>query len=194
MNTKNKIAIDIVLLLPTEIVEHCIEINSKFDNPEYVSFKDGYNPHITLGMGSILMDDVENFKKELGQLLQEFEMPEITLTSLGIGKYTHFNLDITGLLKNLHNAIFDLISKYNAGDVTTENFFEMDKSSSLIDWVNNYKNNSAYDKYHPHITLGIGTPEIALEFPIIFKPKSVGFFHLGIHGTCKKLIASFDLD
>lgn len=38
MNSENKIAIDIVLLLPKEIIDLCIELNSKYsDRKEYVS-------------------------------------------------------------------------------------------------------------------------------------------------------------
>ncbi|MEK7202299.1 MAG: hypothetical protein AAB669_02120 [Patescibacteria group bacterium] len=190
---QEKIAIDVVLLLPEKINNICKECNKGSDKKDFVSFEDGYNPHITLGMGSLLLENVNDFKKELGSLLESFEMPEITLTSLGSSKYSHFSLEVSEYLQNLHNTVFDLITKHNAGTVTSENFFEMSESSSLVDWVNNFEENSAYSNYHPHITLGIGITEIPLGFPIVFKPVAVGFFHLGIHGTCKKLLSKYDL-
>ena len=190
---QEKISIDVVLLLPENINSVCKELNKTSDKNDYVSFEDGYNPHITLGMGSLLVSDIELFKNDLELVLEDFKMPEITLTSLDSGKYNHFNLEVSENLQKLHNTVFDLITKHSAGKVAMENFFEMSEPSTLIDWVNNFGENSAYSKYHPHITLGIGITEIPLDFPITFKPVSVGFFHLGKHGTCKKLIKAFNL-
>jgi len=120
-------------------------------------------------------------------------MPNIILISLDSGKYDYFKLQINDSLKILHNAVFDLISKHNACPVTRENFFEMTEGASTIERVNNFKTNNAYEKYHPHITIGISVIKTPLKFPIIFKPKSVGLFHLEIHATCKQLFDSFDL-
>ncbi|MBP9711556.1 MAG: hypothetical protein KBD55_00800 [Candidatus Pacebacteria bacterium] len=190
---QEKIAIDIVLLLPENISNICKELNRSLEIEDYVSFENGYYPHITLGMGSLLVESIDSFKSELGSLLEKSNMPEVTLTSLGSGKYCHFNLYVSEELQTLHNAVFDLITKHSAGVVTKENFFELSESSSIIDWVNNFKINSAYENYHPHITLGKGVTDTQLEFPITFKPISVGLFHLGKHGTCKKLLNSFEL-
>mgnify|MGYP001584093207 CR=1 FL=1 len=192
MQDKEKISIDVVLLLPEKINSICKELNKESDKTDYVSFEDGYNPHLTLGMGSILIKDIDNFKNELNIIIEKFESPEIKIISLGAGKYNHFNIEVSEKLKEIHTKVFDLISKYSAGIVSKENFYEMKEHGSLVDWVNNFKINSAYENYHPHITLGIGVEEKPLEFPMIFKPVSVGFFHLGKHGTCKKLIANFD--
>ena len=188
---QEKISINVVLLLSEEINNICKKLNKESNKKDYISFEDGYNPHLTLGMGSIFAKDIEDFKKELQQIIQKYESPEIKITGLGSGKYNHFSIEVSESLQNIHNAIFDLITKYSAGIVATENFFEMSKPGSLIDWVNNFKINSAYSNYHPHITLGVGIAKLSLGFPITFKPTSVGFFHLGIHGTCKKLLAKF---
>jgi hypothetical protein len=190
---KEKIAIDIVLLLPENINNICKELNKTSDKNSYVSFEDGYNPHVTLGMGSIFISDIVEFQKELKFILEKHIMPEIILTSFGTGKYNHFNLEIGDNLKKLHADVFDLITKYSAGFVTEKDFFEIDQPNSLTDWVNNFKENSAYKNYHPHITLGVGITEIPLEFPMVFRPVSVGLFHLGRNGTCKKMIENFYL-
>ena len=192
MENQEKISIDVVLLLPEYVNDICKELNKESDKKDYVSFEDGYNPHLTLGMGSILVKDIDNFKKELGLIIEKFEAPEIQITALGAGKYEHFSLEVSESLKNIHTDVFNLISKYNAGTVTKDNFYEMKEHGSLVDWVNNFKVNSAYENYHPHITLGIGVKEMLLAFPITFKPVSVGFFHLGVHATCKKLLRNFD--
>lgn len=190
---QEKIAIDVVLLLPEDIQNLCKELNKTSDRVNYISFEDGYNPHVTLGMGSILVENVEPFKKELAVIVENAQTPVIKLSGMGAGKYTHFAVEVDTVLQNLHNSIFDLITKYSAGTVDTENFFEMPAPSSLIDWVNNFKSNNAYENYHAHITLGVDITTPPPEFPIFFKPAAVGFFHLGVHGTCKKLLGKFEL-
>lgn len=184
---------DLVLLLPENINTICRELNKSSNKESYISFEDGYNPHITLGMGSLFVSDMNIFKEDLLSTLSDFKMPEITLTSLASGKYDHLTIEVSEDLQNLHNIIFDVITKHSAGPVTTENFFEMSEPSSLIDWVNNFKENNAYSNYHPHITLGVDITKTPIEFPITFKPKSIGLFHLGKQGTCKKIINTFEL-
>lgn len=192
MKEIEKISIDVVLLFPQNINNICKELNKKSDKENYVSFEDNYNPHITLGMGSIYIKDVEDFKNELKTIIESYSSPEIKIVSLNFGKYVYFDIEISKELKNIHTKVFDLINKYNAGDVAKENFYDMKENSSLIDWVNNFRINSSYNNYHPHITLGIGIKEIPLIFPIIFKPTIVGLFHLGIHGTCYKQVGNFN--
>jgi len=190
---QEKIAIDVVLLLPENINNICKELNKSSNKQDYISFEDGYHPHITLGMGSLSLSDIESFEKELELILEGCEMPEIILTSFSSDVLDHFTLEVNEQLQKLHNVVFDLITKYSAGAVTIENFFEMTSTSFLIDWVNNFKENSAYLKYHSHISLGVGITEVPLEFPIIFKPTLVALFHLGKHGTCKKMLNNFEL-
>jgi len=189
----DKIAIDIVLLFPENINNMCKELNDNSNKENYISFKDEYHPHITLGMGSIFIEDLEEFKVKLWKLTKELKAFDLNLISYSKDKDAYLNFEVTQRLRELHENILNLISNYHAGDVGIENFFEMKKPSSLIDWVNNFKINSSYDKYHPHIILGIDAKEIPLEFPITFRPVSLGLFHLGAHGTCKELLAKFSL-
>ena len=86
-------------------------------------------------MGSLFVSNIEKFQEELSLVINNNKIPEITLTSLGYGKYTHFNLEVSEGLQKLHTAVFDLVTKYSAGEVVKENFFEMHEASSLIDWV-----------------------------------------------------------
>lgn len=190
---EEKIAIDVALLLPESLNSTCRKLNKGSDEKNYISFRDGYNPHITLGMGSLFVRDINALADELESLLKKIKIPEITIISLGSKKYAEFEVEPSADLKKLHNAVFDLITKYDAGAVIPENFFETPGSDSLIKWVNNFKKNNAYSLYNPHITLGVGITKVPLDFPITFKPAAIGLFHLGIHGTCKKALFRYNL-
>lgn len=89
----NKIAIDIVLLLPPEIVEKCTLVNSKLDNSEYVNFTDGYNPHITLGMGCVFEKDVENLKIELQKLFLDTQKIDLAISDFTGKTFFSFGIE-----------------------------------------------------------------------------------------------------
>ncbi len=187
------IAIDVVFLLPEHIVKICQDVNNCLDNTDYVSFKEGYNPHVTLGMGSLKISDIDNFTKDLEATLQKLTAPHILLESLETEKYCGFTVGMNTVLKDYHVTVFDLISKYSAGAVSYQNFYKMSEPSGLVDWVNTFRESNAYEKYNPHITLGHGKVALSFEYPIKFVPASVGLFHLGVHGTCKKELFRFEL-
>ncbi len=193
--TQDKIAIDVVLLLPEEINQLCRKLNSFTDTKEYILMSEGYQPHITLGMGSLNVEDLRIFIQELESLKSEAKMLETSILGLKTGKYLYFEIDVNAQLRKLHTKVFDLIHEYSAGSVSLENFYEMPEYSTIVDWVNNFVHNSAYEKYNPHITLArnVEQTEVELKLPIQFKPAAIGLFHLGVHGTCKRLLYKADL-
>jgi 2'-5' RNA ligase len=189
-----KIAIDIVLLLPPQIADLCVSFNSKFTNEGYVFMKDGYNPHITLSMGGLHLSDVEKLKGEISVFLKDRQKIDLEITNIDTGKYNYFDFKITPELQSLHEGLMTIILKYSSLPVARENFFESQGvEDSLIDWVNNFSVNSSYDKYHPHITLGTGEVIDDNIYPIKFTCETVGLFNLGQYGTCKKELARFEL-
>lgn len=146
-------------------------------------------------MGSVLVDDLPNFESEIKTICNELKDFTVRLNSLKTGKYLYFEVEVDEQLKNLHKKVFDVISKNTAGEITHVNFFGMSEYSTIVDWVNNFAKNIAYENYGAHITLGkdVEVCDVNLEFPILFEPKEIGIFHLGIHGTCKQKIKSFIL-
>ena len=195
MNTGlDKVAIDIALLLPEDINNICFEINQTTNIENYVNFNDGYQPHITLGMGSIMKKDLDVFIFEISKIINSFVISNIIIDNLRSGKYFTFKIRKTQNLMDFHNSIFNVLKKYDTSFVEYSNFFELAENSAIVDWLNNFEINSAYEKYDPHITLGLNNnSKINKEFPIIFKPLSVGIFHLGKHGTCKKKLYEFPI-
>lgn len=194
--TQDKIAIDIVLLLPPEIIEKCIFVNSKLDNSEYVSFTDGYNPHITLGMGCISADKIENLKKEIKSISDITKSLTLAIPDFTGKTFFSFKISENKQLTDLHNLVMEILEKNASyGETIPEMFYESEKVKDdlgLVQWVNNFNIEHARNLYDPHITLGKGErPQF--DFPLEFTSSSVGIFHIGQRGTCKKELARFNL-
>ncbi|MBP6912137.1 MAG: hypothetical protein KBB88_02975 [Candidatus Pacebacteria bacterium] len=193
MSTQNKIAIDIVLLLPEEINILCYDINATSNKKEYVDFKDGYNPHITLGMGCILKSELENFKNDLEILLKDQKFLDLQIIGFDTGKPAWLSIHKSVELRNLHNNIFNLIKKYSKYTANKEDFFEIEEIfDSLVNWVNTFEDKQSGDKYDPHISIGKDIHYI-FEKEISFKAGIAGLFQIGKHGTCKNELARFML-
>lgn len=196
MNEDKKIAVDIVLLLPQEIIDKCVFVNSKLDNSDYVSFNDGYNPHITLGMGCVDVDKLENFKNEIATISKNTQQLQLTIVEFSGDNFFGFKIGKNQRALDLHSSIMKVLKDMSACiEAKPEMFYESEKvryDGGLINWVSNFITEHSNDKYDPHISIGKGErPHI--DFPIQFFAKKIGIFHLGSHGTCKEKLAEFDL-
>ncbi len=194
--TLNKIAIDIVLLLPPEIVEQCVLVNSKLDNSEYVSFANGYNPHITLGMGCVFEKDLENLKNELEKLSLTNQALDLIIPDFTGKSFFSFAIENNQKLTELHNSVMEILKRFSSyGDADFTMFNESEKVKDdvgLVKWVSNFNIEHAFDLYDPHITLGKGEKP-NFDFPINFTSLKIGLFHIGQRGTCKEKLVEFDL-
>ena len=105
-----KIAIDIVLLLPPEVVEKYIFVNSQLDNSNYVSFTNGYNPHITLGMGCVSVDSLENLKNKIGNISQKTKPFERSISGF-VADNSSIEILKNQEIKNLHFSIMKVLEE-----------------------------------------------------------------------------------
>jgi|SRR3989344_1094575 len=191
-----KVAIDIVLLLPSEIIEKCVFVNSKLNNLEYVSFTDGYNPHITLGMGCIWEKDLENVKLEITKLSLNTQKLNLVIPDFTGKKFFSFAIVNSKKLTELHVSVMNILKQFSSyGDADFTMFNESEKvkyDPGLVKWISNFNTEHAFDLYDPHITLGKDEKPL-FDFPINFTVSKVGLFHIGQCGTCKEKLAEFNL-
>ncbi|MCX6757364.1 MAG: hypothetical protein NTZ44_00560 [Candidatus Nomurabacteria bacterium] len=192
-----KIAIDIVLLLPPEIVEKCIFVNSQLDNSGYVSFTNGYNPHITLGMGCIFKKDLDIVKNKIQKLSEKIKPLNLTTSGYSGERTFGFAIEKNSELMTMHDEAISLLKEIASyGDATYEMFNESEKvkdDPGLVKWVSNFVIEHSGELYDPHISLGKGDKP-KTDFPISFTVNKIGLFHIGQRGSCKEKLAEFMLE
>lgn len=196
-----KIAINIALIPPKEVVEKCIAINRgivKRGGSGLVLGKDHNLPHVTLMQGVIDKSDVAKVENFLGQIATSF--PPLLLNATGVNyrelpsPSSVLQLEKTPDLQKLHEAVMvscaGFVKILNKAEVE-QNWFYEPVGVSTINCAIRFREEHAFENYHPHITLGKGKAEEVEQFE--FTASRLVLCHLGPHGTCAKVLMSFEL-
>jgi len=193
-----KIAIDIVILPPADIMELSIKQNSemiKKHKPEQVLDEDNCMPHITLLMGIVDENDLEKIKSILFDISKDFSALNLNITRDydsgrpdGSRGSTCFEIKKSEEIMKLHTMIVGRCKPFLSYDGTVDMMFKPEEVDELsLHWVNNFMDNSIGDNYTPHITLGLGDVE-GVEYPIKFSTSRLAVCHLGNFCTCRKIL------
>ncbi|MBW3019766.1 2'-5' RNA ligase family protein [Candidatus Woesearchaeota archaeon] len=203
-----KIAIDVVLLPPEEIMDLCIEVNEK-------AFKKGKGrhklnkvncvPHISLTMGCVYDDKLPCMIRDLGKISAATE--PLTLKITGVEMYGpegerrgFLKINVPKKLRELHNEIHYRIARHVVncdGPYVLVDGESTGISDSSKEMLNKHSKTQFGDDYNPHLTLCCYDSDKFckdLKFPISFNVSKIALFQLGDGCTCKKLLNEFSLE
>jgi hypothetical protein len=100
----------------------------------------------------------------------------------------------TKVLQALHDAVRRTIEPHLSHDATPEMFVDPSSiSSSTIRWVNEYWASASFDRFWPHVTLGMGILPEGLSLPAPGLASRLALCHLGAHCTCRRILADTPL-
>jgi 2'-5' RNA ligase len=181
-----KIAIDVVLLPPEEIMDKAIEVNRKLEDKKIVLDKNNCLPHISLCMGVVESENLAKVEKVIEDIASGHSKLELEI--MGVSCDSAFEISKPNELQELHETITGAVSDYLTYDATVGAFFSPPAvEKKTLFWINGYRDNSSFEKFHPHITLGINEskPE-KLNFRFIVSKLVI--CHLGNYCTCRKIL------
>lgn len=199
----SKKAVDVVLLPAEEMSEKAIEVNAelvKKFGAKIVLNKEGCLPHISLAMGCIEESDIADIEKVLKPIAEQHPLVDlkvagITVSSNWLGeKVSVFEVEKTDELQSLHKEVMEKLASYLSYDVTADMIYgggEVEQSTLV--WIKEYRQKSSFSNFSPHITIGYGEIE-DVSFPSKFAVSSLALCHLGNHCTCRKILASIQLE
>lgn len=183
----DKIAIDIALLPPDEIMDLAIKIN-RAHKPEFLLNKQDYLPHITLSQAILKQDDLAEAEARLKLLASEFK--PLLLKAKIIPNFIE-PYENKGLIK-LHKVVMGKFQDLVSYNVQAKYFFDSHIRHKSLNWVRNYRSDSAFGSYYPHLTLG--TTEPIQNVPDVrFTVKRLVVCHLGNYNTCRKILVETEL-
>lgn len=194
-----KIAVDVVLLPSDEMASVAIEANKELLKlwPDRIVL-DGQNclPHISLAMGCIEEGDIGDIEQALWRIAGQLTPGEMSFIGIHVGtnstgeKVSVIGVERTQRLQMLHELVMRELGPYFSYDVTADMVLGPPPAcESTLLWIGNYPENSSYEKFLPHITIGYGRLG-DFAFPPRFTAAKLALCHLGNHCTCRKVLAS----
>ncbi len=190
-------AIDIVLLPDRDSSALAIEMSAALTNTENTKRlllnRVDHLPHITLAMGVILEEDLDQLADELVTVAAEARAVQLTTDRIKTpfaptDAISLIDINRSSELDALHEPTITLLMSRRLPHVVASDFSgSLPMTSGTVDWVQNFEENAAHDHFSPHITLGYGhLPHPT--FPDTFLADRLAVCHLGKHCTCSKLL------
>ena len=104
-----------------------------------------------------------------------------------------FEVEKTTQLQLLHEQVMDKLAPYLTGDVTEDMIYGNEEvAASTLLWIENYRQNSSFENFFPHVTIGYGQTEYQMQ-PATFAASKLALCHLGNHCTCRKILVSIEI-
>lgn len=196
-----KLAIDIVILPPDNVTEVAINYNKLLrGNTEenIVLGKTRYLPHISLLMGCLATDQLEEITSILHAVVKEHNILKLAISGIqtdNAGTHGVVSLEIerTQELQSLHESIANSCRPFLSQDAEEADMADPPpiKKSSL-EWINRFIPHACFENFWPHITLGLGEYAGTFE-PFDFPASRVAICHLGNHCTCAEVLGEVSL-
>ncbi len=196
----NKLAVDIVLLPSEEMANLAIGLNKTVigeNAGKMILNTANCLPHCTLSMGFIDRENLEKVTNKLQAISGQFDAFHLVSDRLDFGKmssgYEIVTLHIQKQpdIQQLHEMITSELSPYLSSEGSGNDFHEPQGDGALF-YIKNFKTVASFEKYNPHITLGLGKLE-GVKFPIEFTADKLALCHLGDNYTCVKILWSTEL-
>lgn len=194
-----KIAIDVVLLPPEEVMDICIEVNKGVKDKLFVMSKKDFIPHNSLCMGVIDENELPKVFKVLQKLKPELKPIPITIKSIdrasGTRKSDWFKIEKNDILQRTHEKIVRALKpilEFQSNDLDILYRKPGEKVGTIPRTLSEGYLNFSLEKYNPHITLG-GREARWKTFPMNYLATEMAVFHAGDHISCRKLLFKLDL-
>lgn len=199
------IAIDVLLLLPQNISEQAILLNTAIlkNNPDNFTLDKNHIPHITLLQCYVNQSDLPKIKLVLNGLYKMIEQENLWAIELQYKKdqpqsFASIGLEKSSALMEIHKKTIALLQPYFTAGGSQNAFVPTQDGSPIdqftIDYIPKFVSHYSYENYNPHISLGVSETSVLdylakTEFrEIHFKSPAVAVYQLGKFGTARKLL------
>ena len=196
--TMNKLAVDIALIPPLDIIDIAMKGNQTIPpNSGLVKLgKTSCVPHISLCMGVAKKHNLELIQEIVLDIARNSKPLALTLTKLDfLRKSTgeiiasEFSVDNTPEIQKLHETCMSRFVPILSQDAAEEMFWTR-PDSLTVGYVRGYRDKKSFE---PHMTLGRGEARIDLDFPIMFSAETLALCHIGKAGSCGTILFSTKL-
>ncbi len=193
-----KIAIDIVLLPPEEIMEKAIAINRELVKQGSLLELDKEKnlPHISLAMGRIEEKSLPIAEKILKELVASHLPIGINVREITADPQfpvSQFQIKKSIQLLNLHEAAMKKFLPLFSYDLSESMFYNGKARKGSVDYASHFSKMHSFENFQPHLTLGIGAnSDYRDPKPFAFTCRTLALSHLGNYNTSAKVLLRVD--
>jgi 2'-5' RNA ligase len=190
------IAIDLAVLLPTDIRAVIERVNARFDGAAGNGFRfdTTHHPHVTLSQHFIDGDRLTDVCARVSTVLSGRRPLDLRVTSTRGGRTAQVLVVApTPALQQLHEQLMDTLAMYElTGDADAFQQDDGPPRDGDVAWVTNFRTDSSAAQFDPHITVGIGTDSTTTA-PFTFTARTIAVCRLGRFCTCRDQLACWTL-
>ncbi len=187
-------AIDIAILPPADVSAWAIALSAALPPLESQGPLLGADrlPHITLTQQFVPSGSLEALLAEVDRVLRGGEPLHMRVT--GGARWSNsvwLSIERSAELVNLHEHLLHVAEPFETtiGDATA--FVDEDAREGDVRWVREFRHQSSFDRFAPHITLGHGPTPPEIE-PMSFVATTVAVCHLGRFCTCRRIFRAWN--
>jgi hypothetical protein len=190
------VAIDVAILLPVATRRRIERLNAACTAPADGGFRFDatHHPHITLGQHFVDADAVEIVRAELAPTFETQPPLALTVTGTRRGRTAMAAIIApTPELQHLHERVLDTLAAHEvAGRHDAFQVDEYPARDADVRWVTRFRQDSAVDRFDPHITIGISAAPARLA-SWRFTASEIALCRLGRFCTCRDQVAHWTL-
>jgi len=188
-------AIDIAILPPADVSARAIALSAALpaDESQGLLLGADYLPHITLTQQFVLLESLDTLLARIDRVLRA--RAPLHLGVIGGGKGSNsvwMSIERSPELVSVHEQLLQVAEPFEVTTGDSSSFFGHDARDRDVRWVREFRHQSSFDRFAPHVTLGHASEPPVIE-PMAFVATMVAVCHLGRFCTCRRIVRAWDL-
>ena len=191
------LAVDVAVLLSEPLLEPVLRLNAELPPPpDGFRFDDTHLPHVTLAQLFVAEARLPDVVHETAAALRGVPPLQLLPAELSRGRTAAtVRLAPTAALIRLHTRLMDRLQRFESvqGDATAFlSAGSLPARDADVEWVRRFRTHAAYDRFDPHVTVGVGALQEPGPLPAADGAR-VALCQLGRFCTCRRVLAEWTL-
>lgn len=188
-------AIDIAILPPADVSARAVALSAALPVAESQGLLLGGDrlPHITLTQQFVRSESLDALLAQIDRVVGGQSRLRLRVTGGGkISNAVWMSIERTPELAGLHERLEQVTEPFEVSTGDPSAFFGDDARDRDARWVEEFRRESSFERFTPHITLGHAAAPPFVE-PFDFVATTIAVCHLGRFCTCRRVIRAWSL-
>jgi 2'-5' RNA ligase len=189
------LAIDIAILLPADVSARAVAMSAALPAIESQGLRLGADrlPHITLTQQFVPSESLGDVLSRIDRVADGHALLRLRVTGGGKGNGSVWmSIERTPELVGLHERLQQVMEPFEVDTGNPSAFHDADPRDRDVRWVREFRRESSFERFTPHITLGHAMEPPVIE-PFDFVATTIAVCHLCRFCTCRRIIRAWSL-